>query len=114
MLCIFGSSVQKVIGRLPIVQVRSEPFADRQSNLPQSLPPDAGKGLTDFRDGCSSFRSEATVASTSGKHMQETWLLLEYCDKGSLQVSHMSFSQGSAGGNTFCIWHLEALCLLIF
>ena len=76
------------------LQVRSEPFADRQSNLPQSLPPDDTKGLADFRDGCSSFRSEATVMSTSGKHMQETWLLLEFCDKGSLQVSQCISLEG--------------------
>lgn len=79
-----------------LLQVRSEPFPDRQSNLPQSLPPDDTKGLTDFRDGCSSFRSEATVMSTSGKHMQETWLLLEYCDKGSLQVCpHICYMVGA-------------------
>lgn len=67
--------------------MRSEPFADRQSDLPQSLPPEDRNGQADFRDGCSSFRSEGTVLSCGGgKHMQETWLLLEYCDKGSLQV----------------------------
>ncbi|KAL3138629.1 hypothetical protein ABBQ32_006391 [Trebouxia sp. C0010 RCD-2024] len=67
-------------------EMRSEPFADRQSDLPQSLPPEDRNGQADFRDGCSSFRSEGTVLSCGGgKHMQETWLLLEYCDKGSLQ-----------------------------
>ena len=79
--------VSRIDREIAIVQIRSEPFAGRQSTLPQSLPPDDRKSLADFRDGCSSFRSEAKVMSTSGKHMQETWLLLEYCDKGSLQVS---------------------------
>lgn len=64
-------------------QVRSEPFADRLSTLPGSLPPSNHDTLADIREDCS-VRSESALRST-GKHMLETWLLLEYCDKGSLQ-----------------------------
>ena len=83
---------------MPLLQARSEPFADRQSDLPQSLPPEDRNGQADIRDACSSFRSEGTVLSSGGgKHMQETWLLLEYCDKGSLQVGGIQ----SAGYSSF-------------
>ena len=74
------------MGKFVFFQVRSEPFADRQSDLPQSLPPDHRGSLASLTDGYSSFHSEQTVLNTGGKHMQETWLILEYCDKGSLQV----------------------------
>ena len=67
------------------LQVHEEPFADRQSTLPSSLPPSETMGnLVPIR-GTRSFQSEKSMQRA--KHMQETWLLLEYCDKGSLQVS---------------------------
>lgn len=66
------------------VQVRSEPFADRQSDLPGSLPPSQHGTLTEVLEE-SSVHSESAL-TTRGKLMLETWLLLEYCDKGSLQV----------------------------
>ena len=67
------------------LQVHEEPFAERQSTLPSSLPPSETMGnLVPIRE-TRSFQSERSMQRA--RHMQETWLLLEYCDKGSLQVS---------------------------
>lgn len=67
------------------LQVRNEPYPDRQSDFPGSLPPSQRETLANTKDDCS-FHSESAALANGGKHMLETWLLLEYCDKGSLQV----------------------------
>lgn len=65
-----------------VVQVHEEPYAERRGNLPSSLPTAGGSGGQMAVRQTRSFQLERQRA----KHMQETWLLLEYCDKGSLQV----------------------------